>query len=71
MSESKTPLELLIKALEESKQSVASKEAILGLEHAINLVKVYEPVIEQKLELARQKGINEGLREAVSKFERE
>ena len=71
MSEIKTPLKSLIKALEESKQSVASKEAILGLEHAINLVKMYEPVIEQELELARQKGVNEGLREAVNKLLKE
>lgn len=71
MSEIKTPLKSLIKALEESKQSVASKEAILGLEHAINLVKVYEPVIEQELELARQMGFKEGFREAVNELLKE
>jgi vacuolar-type H+-ATPase subunit D/Vma8 len=77
MSESKTPLATLIEGLEVSIQTINSSSTplsstadgiVMGLQHALRMVKHYEPVVEQKIEIAQQNGKMEVLEREIEKY---
>ena len=77
MSESKTPLATLIEGLEVSIQTINSSLTplsstadgiVMGLQHALRMVKHYEPVVEQKIEIAQQNGKMEVLEQEIEKY---
>jgi hypothetical protein len=77
MSESKTPLATLIEGLEVSIQTMNSSSfplsatadgIVMGLKHALIMVKHYEPVVEQKIEIAQQHGKMEVLEREIEKY---
>jgi hypothetical protein len=63
-----TPLQPIIEALEAAKNSVGSKDVILGLDFALTMVIGFEPVIKQQMETAKLVGANEALKDANKNF---
>ena len=63
-----TPLQPIIEALETAKNSVGSKDVILGLDFALTMVIGFEPVIKQQMETAKLVGANEALKDVNKNF---
>jgi hypothetical protein len=63
-----TPLQPIIEALEAAKNSVGSKDVILGLDFALTMVIGFEPVIKQQMETAKLVGANEALKDVNKNF---
>jgi flagellar biosynthesis regulator FlaF len=69
MGENKSTLEKLIDMLNETKKvEYISEDFIQAIDFTIKLVKHTIPVIEAEIELAKQNGYNEALKETIERF---
>jgi hypothetical protein len=69
MEENKNILEKLIDMLEESKQiNNAPEDFITAINFSITMIKHTIPAIEAEINLAKQKGYNEALKETIEIF---
>jgi hypothetical protein len=63
-----TPLQPVIESFERTRAAVQNEDIIKGIDFALEIVRAYEKVVEQKLNSARLEGADEALKQLNEKL---